>query len=153
MAASPSLDCTDQNMYVRYGSGSVHGPICRDYVKVYNTQDMRVNMPFILSKQNRPFDSFWAYDGIMGFSPSDDSSGPLYIDYLYKTDKIAMKVFSILPQGNEDKKELPKITYGGYQKEEVTPVEKQYFYKENLNTILAHRVSGSFHWELDVNRV
>ena len=89
----------------------------------------------------------------MGFSPDDDSAGPLFIDYLYKTDKIAMKVVSILPQGNEEKKELPKITYGGYQKEEITPIENQYFYKENLNTILAHRVSGSFHWELDVNRV
>ena len=45
------------------------------------------------------------------------------------------------------------MTYGGFQQEEITPVENQYFYKENLNTIVAHRVSGSFHWELDVNKV
>lgn len=89
----------------------------------------------------------------MGFSPHDDSAGPLFIDYLYKTDKIADKIFSILPQGSEDKGQLPKITFGGFQKEEVTPVENQYFYKESLNTIISHRVSGSFHWELDVSRV
>lgn len=50
MAASPSLDCTDEKMYIRYGSGSVSGPICKDYVKVYNTEDMRVMMPFIVDK-------------------------------------------------------------------------------------------------------
>jgi hypothetical protein len=62
-------------------------------------------------------------------------------------------MFSILPQGSEEKNQLPKITFGGYQREQITLEEQQYFYKENLNTIVAHRVSGSFHWELDVNTV
>ena len=50
MGMSPSLDCSDEKMYIRYGSGSVSGPICKDFVKVYNTDDMRVVMPFIVSK-------------------------------------------------------------------------------------------------------
>lgn len=43
-----------------------------------------------------------------------------------------------------------KITFGGYQKEEITGPDQQLFYKEDLNQITAHRVSGSFHWELDI---
>ena len=97
MAMSPSLDCYDEKINIRYGSGQVHGPICKDFLKVFNTDDMRVVMPFIVSKQSRASDFAWAYDGIMGFSPHDDSSGPLYIDYLYRDSKIQQKMFSILP--------------------------------------------------------
>jgi hypothetical protein len=55
----------------------------------------------------------------LGLSPSDDSSGPLFIDYLYSEDKIQSKVFSILPGNLHDEKKS-KITFGGYQKEEIT---------------------------------
>lgn len=89
------------------------------------------------------------YDGILGLSPSDDSSGPLFIDALYKDDKIQNKQFAILP-GSITEDHSPKITFGGYQKEEITLPDNQLFYKEDLNTIVAHRVSGSFHWELDI---
>jgi hypothetical protein len=49
---------------------------------------MRVVMPFIISKMQRDFDFAWAYDGIMGFSPEDESAGPLFIDYLYRDGKL-----------------------------------------------------------------
>jgi len=44
-----------------------------------------------------------------------------------------------------------KLTYGGYQKANVE-IPFQNFYLSGLNQIIAHRVSGSFHWSLPVIR-
>lgn len=144
-AASSSLTCTDKQKFIRYGSGSVNGQECEDYLRVFNTASMSVKMPFLLDKMakdlsNQIMQQFnLAYDGILGLSPSDDSSGPLFIDYLYSEDKIQSKVFSILPGNLHDEKKS-KITFGGYQKEEITGADQQLFYKEDLNQITAHRV-------------
>ena len=62
------------------------------------------------------------FGGILGLSNKDESAGPLFIDYLYDQGKIDEKVFAILPSRNFKNK--PKITYGGYQKEDENPVER-----------------------------
>ena len=55
---------------------------------------MSVKMPLLLEKMGRDLSNDimqmfnLAYDGILGLSPSDDSSGPLFIEYLYSEDKI-----------------------------------------------------------------
>lgn len=50
-----------------------------DYFK--NLQNQSLNIPF---------------GGILGLSPIDDSSGPLFVDYLYKQNQISNRQFSIL---------------------------------------------------------
>lgn len=63
-------------------------------MKVFNTPAMSVKMPLLLEKMGRDLSNEimqmfnLAYDGILGLSPSDDSSGPLFIEYLYSEDKI-----------------------------------------------------------------
>ena len=55
---------------------------------------MKTKMPFIVDKMARDLSNEvmqiynLVYDGILGLSPNDDSSGPLFIDYLYNDDKI-----------------------------------------------------------------
>ncbi len=45
---------------------------------------------------------------------------------------------------------LPKITFGGYQNENEKLME---FYNSSINKIITHRVQGSFHWSLQLNKV
>jgi hypothetical protein len=55
---------------------------------------MKVKMPFLLDKMSKDLSNEimqiynLVYDGILGLSPSDDSSGPLFINALYNADKI-----------------------------------------------------------------
>ena len=86
----------------------------------------------------------------MGLSPADEGAGPLFIPYLYAQGKIRQNMFSFLPAKKED--DQAKLTYGGYQ-EEGLPAEQQFFYNEGANRIVAHQVSGSFHWEVPLKRV
>lgn len=76
--------------------------------------EISTSFPILLDRVERIDDEFTKYDGIMGLAPNDESSGPLFIDYLYRDDKIPQDKFSILP-GNEDN--TPLITFGGFQQE------------------------------------
>ena len=66
-------------------------------------------------------------------SPRDESAGPLFVEYLYNAGEINQKMFSITPG-----KQKPLITFGGYEKSQ---------------SLVAHRISGSFHWEIDLKRI
>jgi hypothetical protein len=58
---------------------------------------MATKMPFLLDKMSRDLSNEvmqiynLVYDGILGLSPSDESSGPLFIEALYNDDKIQNK--------------------------------------------------------------
>lgn len=90
------------------------------------------------------------WDGVLGLSPADESAGPLFVPNLYKQQKIRTNTFSFLPAKTDQ--DQAKITYGGYQQEGL-PAEQQFFYNEAANQIIAHQVSGSFHWEVPLKRV
>lgn len=106
-------------------------------------------MPFLEEKVQVDFGpSRW--DGVLGLSPADESAGPLFIPYLFEQGKIRANMFSFLPAKKEE--DQAKLTYGGYQ-EEGLPAEQQFFYNEGANRIVAHQVSGSFHWEVPLKRV
>lgn len=99
-SSSSSLECTEEYKYIRYASMWINGQLCKDTLHVYNTGDMRVKMPFLLDHQthdghngNRLSKTF---DGIMGLAPDDESSGPLFINHLYKAGKIKERKFSII---------------------------------------------------------
>jgi hypothetical protein len=85
----------------------------------------------------------------MGLAPKDDSAGPLFLDYLQRNNRLHEYKFSILP-GTTEKE--PKISFGGYQ-EDGTPEDEQRYFNATTNSIIAHRASGSFHWELDLTSV
>lgn len=138
---SSSNTCTDKTKYIKYGKGSASGKICHDVIKVSNTADMQVKMPFVENKVMFDFGR-QQWDGILGLAPVDESAGPLLVPNLYGVDKLAFDVFAFLPSVNPDK--LPKITYGNYQREGDEPQ----FYYSDINEPIAHRVSGSFHWEV-----
>lgn len=55
------------------------------------------------------------YSGIIGLSPKDDSSGPLFIDYLYNQDLIKNRRFGVLlaPYSTKVTGLESKITFGG----------------------------------------
>lgn len=75
---------------------------------------MSAKIPFLLNEVDKVYLQ-GEYDGIAGFSPKDESAGPLFLDYLYQQKKIKQKVFAILPTRSMNN--LPKITFGGYQTE------------------------------------
>lgn len=102
-------------------------------------------MPF-LEKMMHFDEGRGVFDGIFGLSPHDESAGPLLIDYLYEQGKLDKKMFSILPTRRQE--ELAKITYGSYQKADEEPT----FYNGALNEIVAHRIEGSFHWEVQLTQ-
>jgi hypothetical protein len=89
---SSSLKCTPNYKDITYGDGrTTKGLICEDYLKVYNTEDIKANMPFMTV--DMPWDvqkssELLVYDGILGLSPNDESAGPLLIEYLFDQDKI-----------------------------------------------------------------
>jgi len=47
---SSTIECTGEYKSIKYGSGHVRGEICRDYLKVNNTEDMKALMPFLEEK-------------------------------------------------------------------------------------------------------
>lgn len=146
---STTIQCTGEKRAAKYGSGKVRGEVCNDFLKVNNTDDMKARMPFLEEKVQVDFGpSRW--DGILGLSPADETAGPLFIPNLYEQGKIRQNMFSILPAKKEE--DQAKLTYGGYQ-EEGLPPEQQYFYNEATNRIIAHQVSGSFHWEIPLKKV
>ena len=106
---------------------------------------MTTSFPILLD-QAEEIEDIKPYDGIMGLAPVDDSSGPLFVDYLFRDNKLSQDKFSILPGTNDVQ---PRITFGGYQ-EDGFPEDKQHFFNASTNSIIAHRASGSFHWELDL---
>ena len=79
---------------------------------------MGAKMPF-LEKLINMDEGRSIYDGIMGLAPRDESAGPLLIDYLYEQGKVDRKMVSLLP--SRQPSDLPKITYGGYQREDDEP--------------------------------
>ena len=117
--ASPTLKCTNQTKFIQYGIGFINGEICYDNVGL--KLNFTANMPFIVADQKTHFER---YDGILGLSPKDESAGPLLPDYLLPD----RKVFSILLNGKNS-----KIEFGSF---------------ENHEAMIAHRISGSFHWEI-----
>lgn len=79
------------------------------------------------------------YDGILGLSNIDESSGDLIITQLYKDKLIDAFQFSILI-APETSPHDSLLTVGGYN---------QSLFQGNL---IAHPVSGSFHWSLHLIR-
>jgi len=74
-------------------------------------------------------------------SPNDDSSGPLFVDYLYRQNQIDYNRFSIqmaplLP----DLTKIPDqtITWGGV----ASGISDDFVFKNYKS----HRVTGSYHW-------
>ena len=56
------------------------GKVCDDIIKVHNSPgDMQARTPFLINELGRD-NGPSQYDGIAGFSPKDESSGPLFID-------------------------------------------------------------------------
>lgn len=78
-------------------------------------------------------------------APKDDSSGPLFINSLYADGQIPRNIFSICQTPYIERK--PFMTLGGFQAE-TDPIR---FYDPSINKIVAHRISGSFHWELQMD--
>jgi len=95
MTKSTSLKCSKETKYIKYGVGEIDGNICEDIMSVHQSRQidqLSMKVPF-LSKhdendQGRPY-----FDGILGLSPDDESSGPLFLQYLYSNKK---QLFSIL---------------------------------------------------------
>lgn len=104
---------------------------------------MRSQVPMILNQMSRK--TVAPFQGILGLSPEDESAGPLYVNSLYDQGQITEKKFSILSPPNSNFN--PKLTFGGYQKDNVEE-KYQKFYVSEINNITAHRIGGSFHWEL-----
>jgi len=84
------------------------------------------------------------YDGILGMSPKDESAGPLIQDMLFQQEAIPQDKFSLLlsPFAGDQ----ATIQWGGYEESAAT-------FDSELNGLVVHRVSGSFHWEFSINNV
>lgn len=147
---SSTLVPTGTRKSITYASNvTVSGPVYDEYMEVLGSKAMRAHLPLILSKQARiKWGSY--HTGILGLSPSDENSGPLFINALYDQDKIQERVFAILPVTSSA--DTPKMTFGGYQKDSVDS-EHMFFYQTGLHNITAHRNAGSSRWELPVAEI
>ena len=95
------------------------GDIITDFMGV--TSDVNVKMPFLINNVNYRY--IPQFLGILGLSPKDESAGPLLIDYLYESNQIEKKLFSILlGENNEDQS---RIQYGEFQN--TTSMQERYF--------------------------
>ena len=92
---------------------------------------------FPIIKVSEKYDDDDLFSGIVGMSPADDSAGPLLIYYLYEQGQIEKNQFSVLIHWNIFKPS--NITFGG-----VPP-------EMSLDGAVAHRIAGSFHWQLTLN--
>ena len=147
---------------VQYGGGnnSIAGEVYEEYMVPYGSDDQmraRLNMIMVDAADDKMHSQYHPYSGVLGLSPIDDESGPSFITNLYDQDKITKKVFSFLPltQGVEDEmenvkgnqKKRPRLTFGGYQTDNVEPRDQNFYYT-GWNKIISHRISGSNGWSL-----
>ena len=55
--SSSTLECSDDTHSIVYGGGAggrVEGPVCEDYIRVFNTDDMKAKQKFILKNLAYP---------------------------------------------------------------------------------------------------
>mmetsp|Transcript_39240 Transcript_39240/g.28384 ORF Transcript_39240/g.28384 Transcript_39240/m.28384 type:complete len:116 (+) Transcript_39240:364-711(+) len=77
---SSSFHDTGETKNITYGSGRTEGAIVTDRVGMTDLPDIYVDKFDFLSVDST---SASAFQGILGLSPVDDSSGPLFVQYLY----------------------------------------------------------------------
>ena len=94
---STSFYDTGDTKNITYGSGRTEGDIVTDRVGMTDLPDIYVDVFKFLSVDST---SASAFQGILGLSPVDDSSGPLFVQYLYKNERILNNQFSILIPAN-----------------------------------------------------
>ena len=83
--------------------------------------------------------------GNLGLAPRDASSGPLLLEYLYEQNSIEAKQFAIFLAPKESQQSL--LTLGGFNQQDETLYDSKKF------NFTATRVSGSFHWEVKLNKI
>lgn len=131
---------------ITYGIGSSDGPICTDVATLTGHDDLKADnfMFFINESFEDEFDDD-NFDGIIGFTPRDESSGPLFLEYLYDAGEIPEKQFAF-QLGH--KGTIPSsLTIGGYEKDGGSMFDAGRF------NFTSHRIGGSFHWQLKMNRI
>ena len=97
------------------------------------------NFPFII--QREPTDilvTSGTNSGILGLSPENDASGPLFVSALHDQGAIKANTFSILLSFQPFQDSY--LTFGGVPE----------FVEALDNDFVCHRISGSFHWQLKV---
>jgi len=156
--STPTEQCEDSHLFhhrdsvtyksdgksydIKYGSGVIKGKKAYDSMVLPGMPGGKKtgakNFPF-LSVDTKPSAAKKMMSGIIGLSPKDDSAGPLFVDYLYKQKQIPQPQYTI--QIHHDINS-PKsfIAFGGL------PVS------ENIKGMHCHKISGSFHWELKLNK-
>lgn len=76
----------DVNKTIIYGGGSsmVSGPVYDEYMEVFGSNQVKAHLPIILKRMFSDSSAKYSkYQGILGLSPNDESSGPLLVDSLY----------------------------------------------------------------------
>lgn len=81
------------------------------------------------------------FDGILGLSNKDESSGDLLYSQLHSQGSLSVYQFGVLIGANDAEESV--LTLSGYQAEKYGSPEHE---------IIAHLVSGSFHWSLSLVR-
>ena len=128
---------------IKYGSGIVKGHAAFDSMFLPGMPGGKktgaINFPF-LTVDTEPSEAKKMMSGIIGLSPNDDSAGPLFVDYLYKQKAIPLPQYTI--QIHHDVNS-PKsfIAFGGLPA------------SESIEGMHCHKISGSFHWELKLNKM
>ena len=145
MIDSETFEATGGIKYIKYGKGSVRGDIVEDTISMgFDSAGDEIKadeFPFLLNYVSR-YDGL--NQGILGLSPHDDSSGPLLVEHMYKQGVIDTPYFAVLqaPSKNDES----YLTLGDYER------KGDQMYAPG-DSIVAHRVSGSFHWQLKLNSI
>ena len=141
---SESFEETDQTKSITYASDhTIQGKVAKDTVGTDTADGFEASgFPFII--QGVPTDllvNSGTNSGILGLSPENDASGPLFVSALYDQGAIKANKFSILMsfQPRQDS----YLTFGGVPE----------FVEALDNDFVCHRISGSFHWQIKVHRM
>jgi hypothetical protein len=144
-SSSLTLERTKDTKSIKYGTLQVEGAVVHDNVRFAPIGPVVDQMPFIMVDYIQNFPFF----GIIGLAPKDDSAGPLFIDYLIRQKKIREPQFALLLVPDQFSSD-GRLTIGGFDRESdrifKTPLAYDLGYSFN-----AHRIAGSFHWELKFN--
>ena len=109
---SETFRYTGDEKLIEYGVGESSGPVATDFVRMTELPQVYAsNFEFFVQMDVGSGKT----DGIIGFAPRDESSGPLLVEYLYAQQTIPEQQFAVLM--GHDQTEPSSLTLGGYDRE------------------------------------
>ena len=136
---SSTFQQTDRTKKIRYASGDeVNGPVATDTMSSSTFAQLSVkDFPFIMQATTLPFmGGSSLISGLIGLSPENDVSGPLFVTALHRQGQIPKNQFSVMLTFNLQQESY--LTFGGLP---------EFLANQDLDFV-CHRIAGDFHWQL-----